>query len=91
MLVKKTIRGVVINERVISQPLRSPALGTGVPEGVPQWQQSRVLLVGLIFGPPERPLALDSACVGTAEVTADALAAFDRSGPLRDRGSLLPK
>src|SRR5262245_65413530 len=60
--VKKAIRRVVINERVISEPLHGPAPGTGVPEGVPRWQQIRILLVELVLEPAEGSLALDSAC-----------------------------
>jgi len=43
--VKKATRRVVINERVISEPLHGTAPGAGIPEGVPHWQQVRTLLV----------------------------------------------
>jgi hypothetical protein len=60
--VKEAIRGVVINEGVISQPLHGPALGPGVPEGVPGGQQVGMLFVELVFEPAEGSLALDSPC-----------------------------
>ena len=43
--VKKANRRIVINERVISEPLHGTALGTGIPVGVPHWQQVRTPLV----------------------------------------------
>jgi hypothetical protein len=60
--VKEAILGVIINERVISEPLHGTAPGTGVPEAVPHWQQVRILLVELVFEPAEGSPALDSAC-----------------------------
>jgi hypothetical protein len=60
--VEKAIRRVVIDERVISEPLHGTAPGPGIPERVPHWQQARILLVWLVFEPAEGSLALDSTC-----------------------------
>src|SRR5262249_57425333 len=59
---QETRRGVVVNERVISEPLHGPPPGTGILEGVPDWQQVRILLMEFVFEPAEGSLALDSAC-----------------------------
>jgi hypothetical protein len=59
---KETVRGAVVDERVVSQPLRGPAPGPGVPELIPRWQQVPALLVEFIFEPAEGSLALDSPC-----------------------------
>ena len=52
-------RGVVIDERVVDQPLDCAAFGSGGAERVPCGQQVRVVLVQAVFEPAERALALD--------------------------------
>ncbi len=36
--------GIVIDERIVGQPLDGPALGADIAERVPRWQQVRILL-----------------------------------------------
>ena len=54
--------GIVIDERIVGQPLDGPALGAGVAECVPRWQQVRILLVELVFEAAEGAFALDGPC-----------------------------
>ena len=50
---------LVVNERVVGQPLDGTAPGAGIAEGLPPRQQVRMLLVELIFEPAEGPPALN--------------------------------
>jgi hypothetical protein len=52
---------VVVDERVVGEPLNRAAAGTGIAEGVPRRQQLRGLLLQLGFEPAEGTLALDGA------------------------------
>ena len=60
MVGQEAARGVVIDQRVVDEPLDSAALGTYVAERVPRRQQLRVLVVEFILEPTERSPALDS-------------------------------
>src|ERR1035441_1269888 len=60
VLGEETRGRVVVDERLVSEPLDSSAAGTGVAEGIPRGQQVRVLLVQFVFEPAEGALALDS-------------------------------
>src|SRR6185437_2350593 len=50
---------LVVDERVLDQPLDGPAPGPGIGEGVPDRQQVRISLVELILEPAERSPALN--------------------------------
>jgi hypothetical protein len=52
-----TSGGVIVDERVVDQPLDGAAVGSGRVEGVPGRQQVGVVLVQAIFEPAERTLA----------------------------------
>src|ERR1022692_43945 len=60
VLGEETRGRVVVDERLVSEPLDSSAAGTGVAEGIPRGQEVRVLLVQFVFEPAEGALALDS-------------------------------
>ncbi len=51
--------GLVVDERVVDQPLDSAAFGSGGAEGVPYRQQLRIVLVQPVLEPAERALAVD--------------------------------
>ena len=38
---------IIIDERIVGQPLDGPALCTDIPECVPHWQQARILIMQL--------------------------------------------
>jgi uncharacterized protein YciI len=59
---KEAVRGAVVDERVVSQPLHGTADGPGVPEGVPGRQQVRMFFVEFVFEPAEGSPALDGPC-----------------------------
>ena len=40
---------IVIDERIVGQPLDGPPLGAYITERVPRWQQVRMLLVELVL------------------------------------------
>src|SRR5450755_1353448 len=60
VLVEETGGRVVIDQRVVGEPLDRAAVGPGVAEGVPRRQQLRGLLLQLGFEPAEGTLALNS-------------------------------
>src|SRR6266496_670659 len=53
---------LIVDERVVGEPLDGAAPGAGIAEGVPRRQQVRMLLVELVFEPAEGSLALDGPC-----------------------------
>ena len=62
MLVEEARGRVVVDERVVGEPLDRAAACTGVAEGVPRRQQLRMLLMQLRFEPAEGALAPDRPC-----------------------------
>ena len=58
----ETVSRLVVNERVTGQPRDGAARGPGVAEGVPRWQQVRILLVEFVLEAAERSFALDGSC-----------------------------
>jgi hypothetical protein len=48
--------GIVIDKRTVGQPLDGPALGAGIAERVPRWQQVRTLFLKLVFEAAEGAL-----------------------------------
>jgi hypothetical protein len=46
---QETVSLLDVNERVIGQPPDGAARGPGVAEGVPRWQQARILLVEFVL------------------------------------------
>ena len=59
MVGQEAAGSVVIDERVVGQPLDRPALGAGIAERVPRWQQIRILLVEFVLEAAEGAFALD--------------------------------
>jgi hypothetical protein len=59
---QEAIRGAVVNQGILSQPLHGPAPGPGAPKGIPRRQKIRMLLVELVSEPAEGSLALDRTC-----------------------------
>ena len=49
MVIEKPYGRVVVDERVVDEPVDHAALGAGVAEGVPRAQQMPILLVQLVF------------------------------------------
>jgi hypothetical protein len=56
---QETAGSIVIDERIVSQPLDGPALCADIAERVSRWQQVRILLVKLVPEPAEGAFALD--------------------------------
>lgn len=48
---QEAVGGLIVDERVVGQPLDRAAGGTGVEEGVPRREQAGMLLVEMIFEP----------------------------------------
>jgi hypothetical protein len=53
---QEAVGGLVIDKRVVSQPLHGAPRGAGIAKGVPNRQQVRMLLVELVFEPRKAPL-----------------------------------
>jgi len=62
---QEAVCGLIVDERIVGQPLDRTAGGTGIEEGVPRRQQAGMLLVELIFEPAEGSLALGGQGHGT--------------------------
>jgi len=56
---QETVGGLIVDERVVGQPLDRSAGAPGIEEGVPRREQAGMLLAELIFEPAEGSLALD--------------------------------
>jgi hypothetical protein len=57
VVVEKPGGCVVVDERVVDEPVDRAALGAGLAEGVPRRQQVRMLLVQHVFETPKGALA----------------------------------
>lgn len=75
---------VVVDERVVGEPLDCAALGARVTEGVPHRQQVRMILVQLVFEPAERAVANSSK---SSQLTSSIVSA-SRSHVVVDHGRL---
>src|SRR2546430_16835213 len=64
MVGKEAVGGVIVDERVVLEPLHGAALGPGVSEGVPRRKQVGVFLMELVLGAAEGAPSLD--CSGEA-------------------------
>jgi len=53
---QEAVGRLVVNERVVGQPLDGTAPGAGIPEGVARRQQVRMVPVQLVLEPAERSL-----------------------------------
>ncbi|MGH3431723.1 MAG: hypothetical protein ACRDQB_02690 [Thermocrispum sp.] len=57
MVGRELLRGAVVDESVVKQPLDSPALGSNITQGAPRRNQIGVVLIELVLESSERHLA----------------------------------